>query len=106
MSLLNKETKSKPRSRLSALMPVESAQPLTPCICNACYDTLSTSIDNAEDNNIIAVYCPHYKVLMEVTLMEGDPIGVVLTGPILENDAIAYINESSASPDQTPTPIS
>jgi len=87
MSLLKKKTKDKPKSKLAGVLPHDEPLPLMLRICDECYATLAMSIANADQHNLVAVHCPHYSVLMEVVLIDGNPIGVVMTGPITEDEA-------------------
>jgi hypothetical protein len=77
----------------SAIEQADDRQPLAPRICDACYDVLSASLDVAGANTLVAVHCPHYRVLMEVDLVDGVPLGVVMTGPISQDEANSMIND-------------
>lgn len=80
---------------IANMLATESSnQPLMPRICDECYDVLLNAINNAVDNNIAAVHCPHYMVLVEVELADGVPLGVTTTGPITQDEANAKIDES------------
>jgi hypothetical protein len=92
MSLLKKKPKEKTKSRLAGVLSHDERMPLMLRICDECYAALTISIANADQHNLVAVHCPHYSVLMEVALIDGDPIGVVMTGPITEEEAKAKID--------------
>lgn len=87
----------RPGSRLSYMTnSVDHQQPLVPRICDECYYLLTEAICEANDQgmNMVAAHCPHYMVLIEVELHEGAPLGVVMTGPITQEESNARINES------------
>lgn len=93
----------KKQSSLTGILNAVDKQPMVPRICDECYDILTESIAAAGYNNMVAVHCPHYMVLMEVELVDGAPLGVVMTGPITKDEADEKINsafgfESSVDP--------
>lgn len=77
----------------SGIEQADDRQPLVPRIRDACYDVLAASLDIAGANTLVAVHCPHYRVLMEVDLVDGVPLGVVMTGPISQDEANSMIND-------------
>jgi hypothetical protein len=87
MSFLNKKPKDKPKSKLAGVLPHEEDKPLMLRICDQCYESLNQSIIHANQHDLVAVHCPHYLVLLEVALNEGKPIGVIMSGPLSEDEA-------------------
>jgi hypothetical protein len=81
----------KTTSKLTGLIPSVDSKPLLLRICDECYEMLTTSIAKAEEHNIVVVYCPHHCVLINVALEEGEPIGVIMSGPLTEEEAKAKI---------------
>ena len=86
---------NRPSSLLDRLKPVD-AQPLTPKICDGCYQLLLEAIIEHDHHDFAAVHCPHYMVLMQVELHEGTPLGTILSGPITPEEAESKLHEQFA----------